>query len=87
MRIEFLPAAAQELAEAAKHYEVQLPGLGTAFLIEVERRCALLTEPTVIGVKLDSIHRRLPLRRFPYALIFRCDGDVSRTTGRVFRRA
>ena len=37
MKLEFFPAAEQELLEAAKEYEGHLSGLGNDFLIEVER--------------------------------------------------
>lgn len=86
MKVEFLPAAARELIEASEHYEGQLSGLGSAFAAEVERRCALLVELTSIGEKLDSIHRRLPLRRFPYAIIFRHDEHVIRVVAIAHRR-
>lgn len=86
MRIEFLPAAAKELTEASEHYEAQLPELGGAFLIEVERRCALLVDLPSLGEKLDSIHRRLPLRAFLGAIVFRHDEDVVRVVAIAHRR-
>jgi hypothetical protein len=44
MQISFNPLAERELNEAAQYYEVESPDLGAAFLTEVERACALLTE-------------------------------------------
>jgi plasmid stabilization system protein ParE len=86
MKVEFFPAAEQELIEASKHYEAQLQGLGNEFLLEVERVSAVLVELPSLGEKLDSIHRRLPLQRFPYALIFRRDADVIRVVAVAHRR-
>jgi hypothetical protein len=86
MKLEFFPAAEQELLEAAKEYEGHLSGLGYDFLIEVERLSAVLLELPSLGEKVDSIHRRLPLRRFPYALIFRRDGDAIRVVAVAHRR-
>lgn len=86
MKVEFFPAAEQELTEATEHYETQFHGLGNDFLLEVERICAVLVELPSLGEKLDSIHRRLPLRRFPYALIFRCDPDTIRVVAVAHRR-
>jgi plasmid stabilization system protein ParE len=86
VRIEFFPAAEQELTEAAGYYEAERQGLGTDFLLEVERICAVLVELPALGEKLDLIHRRLPLRRFPHALIFRCDGDAIRVVALAHRR-
>lgn len=86
MKVEFFPEAEQELTEASEHYEGQLQGLGGDFLLEVERLCAVLIELSSLGEKLDPIHRRVPLQRFPYALIFRCDGDVIRVVAVAHRR-
>lgn len=86
MKVEFFPAAKQELIEASEHYEAQLQGLGNEFLLEVERVSAVLVELPSLGEKLDSIHRRLPLQRFPYALIFRRDADVIRVVAVAHRR-
>jgi plasmid stabilization system protein ParE len=86
MKVEFFPAAEQELIEVSEHYEAQLQGLGNEFLLEVERVSAVLLELPSLGEKLDSIHRRLPLQRFPYALIFRRDADVIRIVAVSHRR-
>jgi len=86
VKVEFFPAAEQELIEASEHYEAQLQGLGNEFLLEVERVSAVLVELVSLGEKLDSIHRRLPLRRFPYALIFRRDAEIIRIVAVAHRR-
>ena len=86
MKLEFFPAAEQELLEAAKEYEGHLSGLGNDFLLEVERIGSVLLELPSLGEKLDSIHRRIPLRRFPYALIFRRDGNFIRVVAVAHRR-
>jgi plasmid stabilization system protein ParE len=86
MRVEFFPAAEQELIEASEHYEAQLQGLGSDFLLEVERLSAVLIELPSLGEKLDPIHRRLPLRRFPYALIYRHDTEIIRVVAVAHRR-
>jgi len=86
MKVEFFPAAEQELIEASEHYEAQLQGLGNEFLLEVEQVSAVLVELVSLGEKLDSIHRRLPLRRFPYALIFRRDAEIIRVVAVAHRR-
>ncbi|MBV8135230.1 MAG: type II toxin-antitoxin system RelE/ParE family toxin [Deltaproteobacteria bacterium] len=48
-----------------------MPGLGEQFLAEVEHACSRLGEHQSLGPRLDSEHRRLGLRRFPFALIYR----------------
>jgi hypothetical protein len=86
MKLEFFPAAEQELLEAAKEYEGHLSGLGSDFLLEVERLASVLVELPSLGEKLDPIHRRIPLRRFTYALIFRRDDDLIRFVAVAHRR-
>ena len=70
MNLEFHPAADAELRAAAAFYEARAPGLGGEFLTEVERVCSRLSEHQSLGPKLDSEHRRLALRRFPFGLIY-----------------
>jgi plasmid stabilization system protein ParE len=86
MKVEFFPEAEQKLTDATEHYERQLQGLGNGFVLEVERLCAVLLEIPSIGEKLDPIHRRLPMRRFPDALIFRRDAEIIRIVAVAHRR-
>jgi len=86
MKVEFFPVAEQELLEAADRYEKQLRGLGMDFVAEVERVAGVLADFHSLGEKLDPIHRRIPLRRFPLALIYRRDGDAIRIVAVAHRR-
>lgn len=86
MILEFLPDAERELLESVERYEAQRSGLGEAFLQEVERISALLLEFPAFGEPIDSIHRRLPLQRFPYGIIFRRDDEVVRIVAVAHRR-
>jgi plasmid stabilization system protein ParE len=86
MKLKFFPAAEQELLDAAYEYEKQVRDLGNDFVSEVERVAAILIELPSLGEKLDQIHRRIPLRRFPYALIFRRDGEVIHVVAVAHRR-
>jgi toxin ParE1/3/4 len=76
VRVEFFPAAEQELVEAADYYESKLRGLGLEFVEELERVVAVLEELPSLGERLDPSHRRVPLRRFPYAIILRVKDEV-----------
>lgn len=71
MRIEFHPAALQELIDSARYYENRLPGLGTDFKSEVGRTLDLLSENPDIGAVIEAPYRRLLLDRFPFAVIYR----------------
>ena len=74
MKVGFHPAAAAEFRAAAAYYEERLQGLGEEFIVEVEHMRSLLTELQGLGPKIDSLHRRVSLRRFPYSVIYRVDG-------------
>jgi len=76
MKLEFHPAAAQELSAAVQDYEAISAGLGLDLYTEVRRVTELLCAMPKIGERLDSMHRRFPLQRFPFGLIFRLNGDV-----------
>ena len=71
MKVEFHRAADAELGAAAIFYEDRVPGLGEQFLNEVEHACSQLGEHQALGPRIDAQHRRLGLRRFPFALIYR----------------
>ena len=76
MRPLLHPLAADELGEALDHYQGLSPGLGFDLIDEVERIATLLCHTPNIGEPLTKRHRRFPLRRFPYGIIFRADDDV-----------
>lgn len=70
MFVSFHDIAKVELNEAAGYYELESPGLGMAFVAEVERCAeAIVQYPDAGVVVLGPIRRRL-VRRFPYALLY-----------------
>ncbi len=78
MKASFHRLAERELNEAARYYELESPGLGVAFLAEVEHSCKRITEhPQAAPVVASAIRRHL-LRRFPYALLYRPQGETVR---------
>jgi len=76
MRVEFHPEAELELIEAASYYELQVPGLGEDFEVEVRRATGLLQQHPEIGPHLDDELRRFVLDRFPYTLIYSVSSAV-----------
>lgn len=52
-----------------------MPGLGDAFINELEVATGLLQKHPELGVEVDFSFRRLPLRRFPHSLIYSVEGD------------
>jgi plasmid stabilization system protein ParE len=78
VNVSFNLLADQELEDAAQYYELESPGLGVGFLIEVERCCDAIAENPEAGrIVLGSIRRRL-VRRFPYALLYSLRPDFVR---------
>jgi toxin ParE1/3/4 len=70
VRVSFNELAERELNEAAQYYEQERPGLGAAFIAEVERCTASVLEfPQSSPVVLGEV-RRTRCRRFPYGLLY-----------------
>ncbi len=75
-QVLFEPAASRELIEAAGFYDLEQPGLGTAFLDAVE--AALLTvvdNPYAFPVLLGETRKRV-VGRFPYSILCWFDGTT-----------
>ena len=75
MVASFHDLAKVELNEAMPYYEAESPGLGAAFLAEVERSTAAITENPEAGLVVGGSVRRRILRRFPYGLLYRIRAD------------
>ncbi|UQA62916.1 type II toxin-antitoxin system RelE/ParE family toxin [Polyangium aurulentum] len=72
----FHALAERELNDAAAYYYAQeRPGLGGAFLAEVERVVRLIAEKPMAGTAAREDIRRWRLRRFPYEVIYRIRAD------------
>ena len=66
----FHELADRELNEAAQYYELETPGLGSAFVNEVERCLRSVSQHPEAGRVVHGPVRRRLLRRFPYALLY-----------------
>jgi toxin ParE1/3/4 len=76
--VSFHPLAERELDDAVAYYDLERPGLGTAFLDEAERCAGLIAlHPEAAPIVRGTIRRRL-LRRFPYGLLYRVRPDEIR---------
>lgn len=76
MKLTLLSEANAELVAAAEYYELNRTGLSGLFLDEVDRAFRLLRRYPFSGRAVDQTIPdlcRLPLRRFPYQLIYRPD--------------
>lgn len=70
MEVEFHPEAAAEFGAAAVYYEEEVPGLGEAFISELEKVAELIKLHPFIGNPIDEIFRRVVLVRFPFSAIY-----------------
>jgi hypothetical protein len=60
----------EEVASAAEYYEAQQPGLGGAFLDELDGATAFIRENPLLATLVDEPVRRVLLRRFPFGVFF-----------------
>ena len=86
MTPEFHPAAARELSAAVQNGENYSRGLGAELKVETQRVTQLLLNTPFIGEPVGNGLRRFPLRRFPFALIYRVDGDLLHILAVAHRR-
>ena len=77
MKIRFLRVAQQELDEAVEYYNQEVPGLGKAFVGEIQAALERIRHFPHGWHPLSENIRRCRLRRFPYGLIYASDnGEI-----------
>lgn len=74
----FNSLAEAELSEAVTYYELESSRLGAALLEIVEQAVAGLLEYPESGPVLRGSYRKRVLRRFPFSLIYRINGEEVR---------
>ena len=73
------PLAADELLDGAVFYAAQATSeLAEDFIAEFERSVALLQAHPKLGAVWGGRFRRLPLRRFPYSIVYCMSGEILR---------
>jgi plasmid stabilization system protein ParE len=78
VKISFNALAEQELNDAAQYYELESPGLGSAFLAEVQRCCNSILEHPEAGTIIHGAIRRRLVGRFPYGILYAIHPGVIR---------
>lgn len=76
MRLVVRPAAANDLKGAYRWYEERRTGLGEDLLQEAQ---AVIDRILLLPLAYPVVHRetrRALIRRFPYGIFFRLDGDA-----------
>jgi toxin ParE1/3/4 len=71
LKISIAAEAERELIEGARYYSRQASAeLGLVFVAEFERATDVLRSQPGLGAKWQHDSRRMPLRRFPYSIIY-----------------
>lgn len=87
MKVSLTPDAEYELIEGALYYARQANAeLGQAFISEFERSAELLVEHPKFGAVWRGTVRRLPLRRFPYSIVYELRADEVRVLAVAHQR-
>ena len=72
MSYDFHPAAEAEHLESVAYFESKRPGLGATYLAEFERAMNIVCEaPHRYPVEKQPDVRRVRMKRFPFAVMFR----------------
>lgn len=68
--VAFHRLAEFEPCDAARYYDAESPGLGAAFIDEVERCTAAIVEHPEAGTYVRGLIRRRLVHRFPYGILY-----------------
>lgn len=87
MKVTLAAEAQQELIEGARYYAREGGvELGQAFITEFERTKQLLAGFPQLGVVWRDSIRRLPMRRFPYGVVYCIVGSEIRVLALAHQR-
>lgn len=87
MKVSLTSDAEYELIEGALYYSREANAeLGQAFISEFERSTELLLTQPRLGAVWRGVTRRLPLRRFPYSIMYELRGDEIRVLAVAHQR-
>lgn len=76
MRYRFVEEALAEFIAAGRYYNQQIPGLGDAFVDEVEAAIGrIFQSPTTWRIVEDDVRRYL-VHRFPYGIYYTIENDI-----------
>ncbi len=75
-RVRFRPDAEAEFIAAGESYKAHAAGLGLEFVAEVRKAARTVAARPGIGHRFSQRLRRLLVRRFPYGLLYRVEGNA-----------
>lgn len=75
MNYEFTPDADEELREASRYDEGEVPGVGLAFIAEVHKVISILLSTPLAAPVVQGDIRGKMLVHFPYILLYSIEAD------------
>ncbi|MEE2022817.1 type II toxin-antitoxin system RelE/ParE family toxin [Alkalimonas mucilaginosa] len=75
MRINFVAPARRELLQEVLYYHQQEPGLGAAFVLEIEAATARALAFPEAGSPATMNTRRVFVKKFPFSVVYRPDHE------------
>ena len=75
MKIIFDKLAHLELDDASEYYELEVPGLGARFKVEIKRGIRIIREYPKAWAKEKNGVRRYLLHKFPYKILYSIEED------------
>ncbi|WP_077035000.1 type II toxin-antitoxin system RelE/ParE family toxin [Pelomonas sp. KK5] len=87
MKVSLVPQAERDLIGGAQYYARAAGAeLGHAFIAEFERSTSLLAQEPLLGAPWRGAVRRLPMRRFPYSVVYTIVADELRVLAVAHQR-
>ena len=71
-----IPLARREMLRAARWYDRRGEGLGDRLLDDIRASLLAILDFPAAFPSIDSVYRRKLLDAFPYALVYRIDGET-----------
>ena len=71
MKIRYFQSARREMLRDARWYRDRRQGLDDEFLVEIEAVIRLIKTFPEAGSIVETVYRRLIVKRFPYNIIYR----------------
>ena len=75
MKLRVLDAAEREVSDAFDYYESQSEGLGRRMTSEIRDALSGILDFPEAHPIVDPTHRKRNLKKFPYGVVFRIDGE------------
>jgi toxin ParE1/3/4 len=76
MKYRFVDEALAEFMAAGRFYNQQVPGLGDAFVDEIEASIGVILSDPIVWRAVEDDVRRYLVHRFPYGIYYTIEDDA-----------